>query len=702
MKRILTLTCLGLNVLCVFVAFFEHSISLPSWMLILGRLHPLVLHVPIGISIVLLVFFWIKEKIDKESSSFLFENLLLLLAFFSVLSAFAGLVLSFEPGYDKEQLKFHKYSGLIVSVLVYLIYEFQTKIFLNRNLSLVSIFGVFGLMSFVGHLGGNITHGDDFLFPYSKKEADPTVFGQFVNPILQEKCKSCHNPQKAKGGLDITSIEKIKKGGKNGPLWVGLDTLNSHILKSAALDIEDKKHMPPKGKPQLTASELLTIKNWIAEGASYDLRVDKLKPNSFFNKLAAISAAVVVAKTYEFSSASESTVKDLNTPFCTVAPYATGSPALKANFYVSSKFDKNTLSSLSKVKEQLVSLNLSKMPVGDEVFDIVSQFSNLEYLNLNQTDITGKGIEKLIACKNLERLSMSNTKIDYQSLEKILKMPSLKHLFLWETKISTEQLEKLKKGKITIETGYVPDESEKLKLNAPILVNESSVIEDKTPIIFKHTLKDVNIRYTLDGTDPDSVKSAIYTKPLFLETYGPIKVRATKNGWLASEIKQVYFFKSNYKATSATLILKADTKYQGNGAMTIIDGKQGDAKNFNDKSWLGFRENNFESKIVFDKLTDMKGFTLSYAEKADSFIMPPEWVDIWVKEESKDFVHLRKVSIPQLTKITMAATKGLDIVLNLKNIKEVKIVAKPLAKLPSWHPGKGQKGWFFIDEVFFY
>jgi hypothetical protein len=31
-----------------------------------------------------------------------------------------------------------------------------------------------------------------------------------------------------------------------------------------------------------------------------------------------------------------------------------------------------------------------------------------------------------------------------------------------------------------------------------------------------------------------------------------------------------------------------------------------------------------------------------------------------------------------------------------------KIVAKPVTKLPLWHNGKGQKGWFFIDEIFFY
>ena len=50
-------------------------------------------------------------------------------------------------------------------------------------------------------------------------------------------------------------------------------------------------------------------------------------------------------------------------------------------------------------------------------------------------------------------------------------MPSLKEVYLWETKFTKEQYESLKKSKKRIELGYIPDESETLKLNPPILVN---------------------------------------------------------------------------------------------------------------------------------------------------------------------------------------------------------------------------------------
>jgi hypothetical protein len=43
-----------------------------------------------------------------------------------------------------------------------------------------------------------------------------------------------------------------------------------------------------------------------------------------------------------------------------------------------------------------------------------------------------------------------------------------------------------------------------------MLVNEKFVLTEQTPITFKHPLKGVTIRYTLDGSMPDSTTSAIY------------------------------------------------------------------------------------------------------------------------------------------------------------------------------------------------
>jgi hypothetical protein len=40
--------------------------------------------------------------------------------------------------------------------------------------------------------------------------------------------------------------------------------------------------------------------------------------------------------------------------------------------------------------------------------------------------------------------------------------------------------------------------------------------------------------------------------------------------------------------------------------------------------------------------------------------------------------------------------------LERKSYKYFEIEAFPVNVLPKWHPGKGDKGWVFVDEVFFY
>jgi len=44
--------------------------------------------------------------------------------------------------------------------------------------------------------------------------------------------------------------------------------------------------------------------------------------------------------------------------------------------------------------------------------------------------------------------------------------------------------------------------------------------------------------------------------------------------------------------------------------------------------------------------------------------------------------------------------RGYDCNFAATTVNFLKVVAIPVAKLPAWHPGKGQKGWLFTDELF--
>ena len=137
----------------------------------------------------------------------------------------------------------------------------------------VALYGSLGIVFFAGHFGAGLTHGMNFLVepllqgkPAALTEQTP-LYEAFVEPILEAKCQRCHNPQKHKGGLDMTTFDLLVKGGENGPVWKAGHPEESEIIRRALLPLEDEDHMPPEGKAQLTQDEIALLQRWIGAGA---------------------------------------------------------------------------------------------------------------------------------------------------------------------------------------------------------------------------------------------------------------------------------------------------------------------------------------------------------------------------------------------------------------------------------------------------
>lgn len=90
-----------------------------------------------------------------------------------------------------------------------------------------------------------------------------------VAPLLQENCFACHNPEMAKGKLDLTRYYTIRKGGKRGDLIAPGQPADSVLMK--VLVAPGKGRMPPKdnGDP-LPKAKMDVIAQWIREGGQLD------------------------------------------------------------------------------------------------------------------------------------------------------------------------------------------------------------------------------------------------------------------------------------------------------------------------------------------------------------------------------------------------------------------------------------------------
>jgi len=92
---------------------------------------------------------------------------------------------------------------------------------------------------------------------------EKTTYTDHVLPLVEQHCAKCHNPDKKKGDLDLTSYAGALKGGGSGVVVVSGNPDSSKLIK--ALTHAEEPTMPPN-KPPLPEKELAVFKKWIAGG----------------------------------------------------------------------------------------------------------------------------------------------------------------------------------------------------------------------------------------------------------------------------------------------------------------------------------------------------------------------------------------------------------------------------------------------------
>ena len=707
-KKILANATFAILVLLSFLLIFEQQLELPPWLQVFGRMHPLLLHLPIGLLLIVALLVFTRKYFEGSSFDTLLTFLLYIAVFTASLTALMGLFLSREGGYVERDLALHKWLAIATCYGGAILVIVQTKRTFFNIMLLLSVV----VLIITGHFGAALTHGEGFVLGPLQQQNEAvqvsetsSLFEAAIGPLFERKCAGCHNETKAKGRLILTSPEHVLAGGKSGKLWEKNDVTGSLLMKRLLLPIHDKKHMPPKDKPQLTTDELKFVSMWIAQGADTRRRLNEYSETDSLRLLSArmISAAknTVQQPRYHFDFADPEKVESLNNPYRTLLPVAQNEPALQANFFVRQAFDKKSLQELSAVKEQLVSISLSKMPVTDEDLSLLVPFINLEVLNLNNTDITGKNLSELKSLEKLHSLSLSGTPVTSDVVNGLADLKSLKNVFIWNTQITPTQADELRKKYPAIlwESGYVPDAMEVLQLSTPLMVSEQ-VLKPGESIVLKATLPGTAIRYTLDGLMPDSVTGQVYEKPLVSKPYQVIKARGIKPGWKSSNVAEFVTFRSGYKPARAELQTKAHERYPGEGAQTLIDGKKGAPDFFRDPTWIAFREGPLEALFYFDDAPEIQSLTISYSKNVGAMTMPPVEVEVWGGADEQHMTLLKKIKPVQPTEYGISRIEGVEVTFPKTRARCYKLIAKPLSKLPAFRESK-EKGWLMMDEVFF-
>lgn len=707
-----------LAVFLVFLLAFEDQLVVPVWLQSVGRLHPLVLHFPIVLLALLLIFEFFRFSQPTSDARVIIEkwvtDLWIFGAVLTGLTTIFGLLLSKESGYTGDTLFWHKWSAVSLFILFSLIYWLRFRSYYQKLSSRLLIGLVSILLMFTGHYGASLTHGEGYLLaPLNQNKQiyleDALVFDHMVKPILEKKCISCHNPDKKKGELDMSDIKNLVKGGKNGPLFkIGKPEL-SLLLERIHLPLSDEKHMPESGQPQLTDEEKQILSLWIKGSASFTKKVSELVPS---DSLRMIASKIFVSVNnqdvaYDFSEADSKIINQLANEYRTITPIAKNSPALRVNIFNKSDFNSKKLEELLAIKEQIVFLSVAKLPVQDADLAIISQFENLERLDLNFTNVSAKGLFVLKTLDRLKSISLSGTQVKFQDLQvALMGLKKLQAVYLWDTPLAEDELKRIttKFASIQVNAGFKDDGKSPLKLNPPELKNTSTIFETDAPLTLFHTIKGVQIRYTMDGTEPDSLKSAIFDGKVRVSADTRIRARAFKAGWIGSDEAVFEYYKCAIKPDSVTVVLPLNRVHLANGPKSFFDRNLG---TFNANSpawanfWTGVRNNDMELNLDFKTPKKISVVSLRVMEELATGIFPPQSIEIWGKLNSNGkFKRIQILKIPVPKEMKFHELYAIDVKFKPTNFKELKIIAKPLEKIPQWHGAKDKRALLLVDEIF--
>ncbi|MEK6477239.1 DUF1549 domain-containing protein [Catalinimonas sp. 4WD22] len=260
----------------------------------LGRLHPLIVHFPIGLLVVALFLELLTLKGKRPGLREGIEWLIYIGAFSAVLAAILGYVLYQADDYQGDLVQNHLWLGIMTAVLgmltAWLMRGGQSLLYYRSSLFLTVI-----SLTLAGHLGASLTHGEDFLtstLPWNDDGYEEGKAGELlaefasvsdkselsknqldrlnleVRAIFAHNCYQCHSELKQKGELVLENEEGVMKGGESGKIFIKGDAENSEIIRRLKLPRDHEESMPGKGKA-LSKEEIKLISMWIDEGAHW-------------------------------------------------------------------------------------------------------------------------------------------------------------------------------------------------------------------------------------------------------------------------------------------------------------------------------------------------------------------------------------------------------------------------------------------------
>ena len=411
-----------------------------DWLQFFGRFHPLLVHLPIGLIVLLPVLeaLGMRRPALREAA-----GLVLQFSLAAVLVAIVfGVLLAYGSGESGTTVTRHLRGGVLLAIELLLCVTVRPAWLGAQHTRryFVLLAAVLVTLSWTAHQGGSLTYGSDYLTRYMppalKRIVAPSAvsshpnsfFARHIYPVLDTKCVSCHGTNKEQGGLRLDSYESLMAGGKDGIVITPRNPDGSLLLKKVTLPPSDPHFMPAEGRAPLTPDEIARIRAWVVAGASPE---SASVPGIFIVGDQA-EAPPPVGDYSAFLTEIEQMQQAQGAKLVPVSAKPSDGLILRTTD-VAASFDDAQLERFQKFAPFIVEAELGRTAVTDASMETLAQFKKLRALHLEGTAITGRDVAKLSSLAQLAYLNLSATKVTSDAVAALNKMPNLRHVYLFNT-----------------------------------------------------------------------------------------------------------------------------------------------------------------------------------------------------------------------------------------------------------------------------
>ncbi len=470
--------------------------GLPPAIEAFGRTHPLAVHLPIGLVLGAFIVESLRVLQRRNTASPFTPVALWLGALGSVAATVTGLAFAEEHG-GGDDLFWHRWLGILTTVALLGLAWMASRATRPGKDDAAQVTPVLRgsllactlLLAWVGHLGGNMVWGEDYVLEPFKEAAAAredegsgakgagagsgagdrapgtasvamtdaaddrmTFYATKVLPLLDSRCYECHGNGKRKGGLRMDVRKSLVSKNEDGA-WIAQpgDPAHSLLIERCLLPEEDDESMPPEGD-RLKASELDILRKWIEDGvvmpeqpATGEASAKAPASGSREGGAQVAGGSRAVPGLEPLSAGEISDAASLRSKGINAVPVSAGASTFVVSMPGGKEVGDDDLSAIYPIAGRIEELSLARSSVSDAAMMSVPSMPMVRTVRVDNTKLTDIGITALLSrTLDAETVNLVGSGASDGVFAVLSKLPNLKRVYVFDTAVTAAGIDRFR------------------------------------------------------------------------------------------------------------------------------------------------------------------------------------------------------------------------------------------------------------------